>query len=114
MDSRLRDLERRWLGGEMTAEVAMLYIRVLKRMSGKVRLRRFPTPQVGIHVRRGREQGAWFWCVVNENAKPETRCKHKHSKKRNAVKCARRYAYNLILESDDAELVCRFLHVGAK
>lgn len=114
MDTRLRDLERRWHAGEMTAELAISYLTTLKRIGGKVRLRRFPTPQVGIHVRRGRENGTWFWYVVNDNTKPETRCKHKHTKKRNAVKCARRYAYNLILESDNAELICEHLYVGSK
>ena len=121
MDSRLRELERRWHGGEITPELAMLYLSTLKRTGGKVRLRRFPTPQVGIHVRRGRETqpvglpwGTVFWYVVNDNIKPETHCKHKHTTKRNAVKCARRYAYNLILESDDAELICRHLQVGTK
>lgn len=112
MDSRIRALERRWTSGETTTDLAILYFTAVRRMGGKIRLKRFPTPQVGIHVRRGREQGAWFWYVANENVKPGTRCAHKHNEKRNAVKCARRYAYNVVLASEDAELIQQHLLVG--
>ena len=36
MDSRLRELERRWHAGEMTPELAMSYLTTLKRTGGKL------------------------------------------------------------------------------
>jgi len=108
MDNKLRELER-LLQSDPSEENAMRYFYACLRM-GKVRFRAFPTPKVGIHVRRDGWNGPYY--VANTNVSPETRCKHRHTKKSNAVKCARRHAHRHMLETPDAKIIAHYVRTG--
>lgn len=109
MDDKLREIERRWQS-EPTVEVALEYAIALRRTRSKIRLRSFKTAEVGIHVRATRDNYVTVYLVVDTNT--DTQCKHKHRSKRNAVKCAKRYAYNHVTSSDNHALLAKYLKIG--